>query len=314
MIPKHLIDMGNRPKDLVFDISNVLYRTYFAAAKKEAETAAGMALHTAFTTLNKYFKQEQPDRVVMAFDRSSWRKVYTASDDCVSKLKYKGTRRQDMTPRERQQFMEFLAHLKEFEQMIRDFTKIIPLAADGLEADDLMSGWVESHPEHDQVIITTDSDMSQLLRMSHVRIVSPATNKDDATLEKFDNNPDYYLFQKCVRGDKTDNVQSAYPGVRETRIKKAYTDPYEFEQMMDVTWKNHDGRIMSVRELYQENRLLIDLSRQPDEIKEKIAETIFEAETAKRKYQHFKVLKFCGKHDLKRIVEGIDNYIPMLNA
>ena len=51
---------------LVFDISNLLYRTFFVQRQENDETLAGIAAHSALVTLNKYFKKYKPDRVVMA--------------------------------------------------------------------------------------------------------------------------------------------------------------------------------------------------------------------------------------------------------
>ncbi|TFH08230.1 MAG: hypothetical protein E4H14_06805, partial [Candidatus Thorarchaeota archaeon] len=106
-------------KYLVFDISNLLYRTFFAQRQENDETLAGLATHSALVTLNKYFRQHKPDRVVMAFDRSSWRKDYTASPECLSKKPYKGNRRKDMSPAQQAKFQRFMNHLSEFETLIR---------------------------------------------------------------------------------------------------------------------------------------------------------------------------------------------------
>lgn len=307
-------------KYLVFDISNMLYRTFFVQREETDETLAGLAMHSALVTLNKYFRQHKPDRVVMAFDRQSWRKEYTASDKCLSKKPYKGNRRKDMTPAQALKYERFLHHLAEFEQLISTQTTIITLAGDGLEADDLIAGFCQMHKDSDDqiVLISSDTDMLQLLRYPNVRIISPANDKEQF-LSEYDDDPLYYLFTKCIRGDPTDNVQSAYPRVRSDRIRKVYeakqdiTQAEVYENFMKETWTNQDGTVFRVEQIYDENRLLIDLEKQPRDIRIRIGETLADAMDKERKFSLFFMLKFIGKYKLVKIKESIDQFIPMLS-
>lgn len=310
--------MSNREKHLVFDISNLLYRTFHKSVKAHPESAIGMALHSAFVTLMKYYRMVKPDLVVMAFDRSSWRKSYTASDACLSKAPYKGNRtklRKEMSPTEKAIYAAFKEHLVEFEHMISSVTKVVSLAADQLEADDLMSGWVQMyHKDADITLITTDSDMSQLLKFENVTIISPATSKP-VTLDKFDGDPEYFLYTKCIRGDDSDNIMSAFPRVRQTRIRKAYDDNYEHLQLMEATWTDHDGNEVRVGDRFAENRLLIDLLQQPEDIAQLIVDTIVRGveDANNRTFKIFDVVRFCGKHELQNIQDRISDFAPMLS-
>ena len=299
---------------LVFDISNLLHRTFFAQRDLDEETVAGMAGHVALVTLNKYFKMYKPHSVIMAFDRSSWRKVYTASDECVSKKPYKGNRRQNMTPSQEAKFQQFLGHLAEFEALVRDNTTIATLAQDTLEADDLIAGFTQIYADEDNeiIIISADSDLLQLTKHPNVVVVSPATDKPQ-TLDDYDGDPLYYLFQKCVRGDSTDNVQSAFPRVRSTRIRKAYDDEFERVQMMMETWTDHNDVTFVVGDLFKENQKLIDLEKQPPNIRKLIYETVDAEMDRSRQFSMFHILKFLGKYKLNKIKEGMDQYIPLLS-
>ena len=301
-------------KYLVFDISNLLHRTFFAQRDLDDETIAGMATHTALVTLNKYFKMYKPHVVVMAFDRSSWRKLYTASDECVSKKPYKGNRRQDMTPSQEAKFQRFMNHLKEFEALIRDNTTIMTLAKDTLEADDLIAGFAQVYNDDDNdiIIISADSDLLQLTKYTNVSVISPATDKPQS-LEDFEGDPEYYVFQKCIRGDSTDNVQSAFPRVRATRILKAYKDEFERVQLMKETWTDQNETMFVVGDLFKENEKLINLEKQPKDIRKLIFQTIDEEANRPRQFSMFYILKFIGKYKLNKIKEGIDQYIPLLS-
>ncbi len=308
-------------KILVFDISNMLYRTFFANKKVHSvEESAGLAQHSALITLNKYFRNFKPHKVVMAFDRTSWRKAYTANELCISGKPYKGNRRQNMTPAEKEMFAKFIKHLDDFESMMTKQTSVVCLASDGLEADDLVAGVVEMFPDDEVVIVSADKDLMQLLRSPNVKLIDPASGKDRRLLlnEDYDGDVDYFMFEKCIRGDTGDNVQSAFPGVRKTRIKKAYTDAFEQVNLMNETWSfgekgTDEFKEFVVKELYEENRLLMDLNEQPGVIKDRMQVTIEDAFENPGEYSHFHFLKFLGKYELKKISEQIDNFVRMLS-
>lgn len=300
---------------LVFDVSNLLFRTFFVQRGNEDDvTLAGMATHMALTTLNKYFKQYKPKMgVVMAFDRSSWRKEYTNSDECHPATKpYKGNRRKDMSPAQQAKYAKFIDHLREFENLIMEHTTITTLVGERLEADDVIAGFCQINDGDDIVIISADSDLLQLTKHKNVKLVSPATDKEQS-LDNFDNDPEYYVFQKCMRGDPTDNVQSAYPRLRQARIKLAYEDPYERTKLMKETWTDEKNQTILVEDMFKENQKLIDLEKQPKDIRVAILQTVDEALDKKRKFSMFHLLKFCNRYQLKKIIESIDHFIPMLS-
>jgi hypothetical protein len=301
-------------KYLMFDISNMLYRTFYANQSMDDITQAGLAHHSALTTLNKYYKHYNPHKIIMTFDRVNWRKRYSESDLCYSGKVYKGQRRKSMTPREKEKYELFKEHLADFEEIIREHTSIICLAHDGLEADDLMAGVAQKFCDegHEIIGISADKDLMQLLRYENFTLVDPATGRP-RNLNEFNGDADYFMFQKCLRGDAGDNVPSAYPRIRKTKIQEAYTDPYVCANIMNHTWTDADGREVLVKRMFNENSLMMDLSRQPQCVRRLIDETIEEGFANPGTFNHFKFLRFCGKYELKRISEKLENYVPMLS-
>jgi len=302
-------------KILTVDISNILYRTFFANKAEDGKTIAGLAQHRALTTLNKYYKQFRPDVLVLAFDRPNWRKTYTKSGGCLTWKIYKGQRRKGMAPSQKTKYELFLEHLTEFETMMRIHTAVVCLAADGLEADDLMAGIAQKFGDNDTdevILVSSDKDLMQLLRHKNVTLLSPDTGKN-RTLDDYDNDADYFMFQKCFRGDAGDNVQSAYPRIRSTKIRKAYDDPFFCVNLMNETWTNENGDAVLVRDMFDENKLLMDLTDQPESIRKKMDATIEEGLSNPGAYSHFHFLKFCGKYDLKRISEQAELFVKMLS-
>lgn len=299
---------------LCFDISNLLYRTFYANKNEDAITISGLAMHQALLTLNKYFKEYPANKIVMAFDRPNWRKVYTKTDTCVSGKIYKGNRRKDMSQKEEAKYKSFLDHLTDFERLMKEHTSVICLAAVGLEADDLVGGFCQNYTsnENEIIVVSTDKDFLQVLSGTNVRLINPADGKP-RTLDEWEGNADLFMYEKAIRGDAGDNVQSAYPRVRKTRIMKAWNDPVEHVNMMNETWTNQDGKEFIVKDLFKENELLMDLRKQPEGIRELINETIDAEMADPGSYSYFEFLRFCGKYGLKKVAEQAEKFAPMLS-
>lgn len=301
---------------VVVDATNLLYRSFYANKNEDDITIAGLAHFSALLSLNKYFKIFKPTKgMVLLFDRPNWRKPYTRSEMCVSKRVYKDNRRKDQTPADKAKFEAFLEHIADFESMINTHTSVVCLAADRLEADDLAGGFIKKYANHDNeiVVVSSDKDYIQLLGFPNVRLIDPASGKD-RTLDEWDGDAKLFMFEKCIRGDAGDNVQSAYPRCRKTRIVKAYNDKLEYTNMMHETWTHPDGRTMVVKEMVEENNLLMNLTEQPEDVIEVINTTIDEGMNNRGQYSHFHFLKFCGKYGLKKVADQAEQFVPLLNS
>ena len=129
-----------------------------------------------------------------------------------------------------------------------------------------------------------------------------------------------------MRGDTSDNVFSAYPGVRTkgSRNKVGLTEAFEdrdskgfnWNNLMLQRWTDHNGEEHRVLEDYERNQVLIDLTRQPDDIKEIIANTIAEniEENKNISQVGIRLMKFCNLFDLQKIIDQAQSYAEPLNA
>jgi hypothetical protein len=129
-----------------------------------------------------------------------------------------------------------------------------------------------------------------------------------------------------MRGDTSDNVFSAYPGVRtkgtskKVGLTEAFEDRaskgYSWNNLMLQRWTDHNGVEHRVLEDYERNRRLIDLTHQPEDIKAIITETIVEATSANKNISQvgLRLMKFCGLYDLKKISDQAQAYAEPLNA
>ena len=81
------------------------------------------------------------------------------------------------------------------------------------------------------------------------------------------------------------------------------------------SWKDKDEKNIVVSDRYEHNKMLIDLSCQPDEIKLNIAETIASVYSEKKKVKnillHF--MKFTKKYELVYLTNNYKELLVLLN-
>jgi 5'-3' exonuclease len=208
------------------------------------------------------------------------------------------------------------------------------------EGDDIIARWIALHPQDEHVVISSDTDFVQLLA-ENVKQYNGITDelhtiegifdaKGKAVIDKKTKepkkipDPKWLLFEKCMRGDSSDNVFSAYPGVRtkgtknKVGLQEAYADRekqgYFYNNLMLQRWTDPDGVEHKVLDDYKRNRELIDLTAQPQEIKELVDATIREQVSHKDIGQvGVRFMQFCGKYELNKCSEAADSFGRWLN-
>ena len=123
-----------------------------------------------------------------------------------------------------------------------------------------------------------------------------------------------------MRGDPTDNVFSAFPKVRKNKLLEAFEDRksqgFIWNNIMLSKWVDHEGNEHRVKEDYERNKELIDLTRQPDHIKQIITDTIKEATSTPKSSTQVGIylMKFCHLFDLQKITDLAGQYAAPLNG
>jgi phage gp46-like protein len=81
-------------------------------------------------------------------------------------------------------------------------------------------------------------------------------------------------------------------------------------------WVDHNGEEHRVLDDYERNRILIDLTAQPTEVREKITGTIQTSIDANKNISQVgvRLMKFCNLYDLKKISDQAQAYAEPLNA
>jgi 5'-3' exonuclease len=324
-------------KYALLDTANIFFRARHVASRNtDLDEKVGMALHLTLASINQIVRKFNVDHVVVCLEGKSWRKSFYEP--------YKKNRIVDtlsQTEAEIEENKMFWQTYEAFTTHMREKTNTSVLRHPEAEADDIIARFVHLHPMDEHFIISSDTDYDQLITERVVRY-NGITNElitingflkengkpviDKKTKEpKLLEDPQYLLFKKCMRGDGTDNVFSAYPGVREKGSKnkvglvEAYSDRvkqgFSWNNLMLQRWSDHNDVEHRVREDYERNRILIDLTAQPQEIKDKVDTSIREGVRTTTTPQvgiHF--MRFCGKYDLTKISEQVETYAKWLNA
>ena len=320
---------------ILVDTANTFFRARHVV-RGDIDTKVGMALHITLNSVKKAWTAFKADHVVFCLEGRSWRKDFYAP--------YKRNRqvaRDKLTPTESAEDTAFWEIFDEFKNFVTEKTNCTVMRHPQLEADDLIAGWVQSHPNDTHIIISTDGDFAQLIA-PNVKQYNGVANMtithegyfDDKGKSVIDKktkeakpapNPAFMLFEKCMRGDTSDNVFSAYPGVRTkgTKNKVGLIEAYEDKQskgfnwnnMMLQRWTDHNGDEHRVLDDYNRNVVLCDLTAQPADIREIINTTITEHAIPKEITQvGMRLMKFCAKWDMQRIADQAQSYAEPLQA
>jgi 5'-3' exonuclease len=321
---------------ILVDTANTFFRARHVI-NGDADIKLGMAFHITLNSVKKAWQDFNGSHVIFCLEGRSWRKDYYTP--------YKAQRtaaRAAHTEKEADEEKIFWEAFDTFKDFIIDKTNCTVLQNPRLEADDLIAGFIQSHPNDNHVIISTDTDFVQLIApnvkqyngvmettITHEGIFDAKGKRviDKKTQEpKAIPDPEWLLFEKCMRGDTSDNVFSAYPGVRtkgtskKVGLTEAFEDRkskgYNWNNLMLQRWTDHNGIEHRVLEDYERNRRLIDLSHQPEDIKAIIKDTITTATSANKNISQvgIRLIKFCNLYDLKKIADQAQSYAEPLNA
>lgn len=321
---------------ILVDSANTFFRVRHVM-RGSVEDKVGLSIHTVLGSVRKAWRDFNGDHVIFCLEGRSWRK-----DHYLPYKRQRSEARAAQSPKEAEEDKVFWETFDQFKGFITDKTNCTVLQHPRLEADDLIAGWIQTHPNDNHVIISTDGDFAQLVspNVKQFNGVMGITTTHEGYFDekgkpvvdkktkqvKSAPDPEWVIFEKCMRGDTSDNVFSAYPGVREkgtknkVGLREAFADRHSkgwaWNNLMLQRWTDHEGVEHRVLDDYNRNRLLLDLTAQPEEIRTIIIETI-KSEISKNKnipQVGVRLLKFCSEYDLQKISEQVQSYAEPLNA
>ena len=322
----------------LIDTANTFFRArHVASRNSDPEEKAAFALHLTLASINQVVRNYQIDHVVVCLEGRSWRKdVYGP---------YKKNRIVDTLSQTEDEVAENALFWETYEKLttfFKDKTNVSVLRHERAEADDMIARFIHVHPNDKHYIVSTDTDYIQLISENVMQYNGvnnelitltgywkdngkPVIDKKTKEPKLLADTPEYSLFLKCVRGDASDNVFTAYPRAPEkgsknrVGIREAFEDRHKqgfnFNNFMLQRWTDHEGVEQRVRDCFERNKMLIDLTAQPQEIKDLVDQRIKESVRVTSTPQvgvHF--LKFCGKFNLEKISQNAEAYSRWLNA
>ena len=323
-------------KYVLIDTANMFFRARHGAFRaSDTWEKIGFALHITLMAANKVARRFEADHVVFALEGRSWRKDFYKP--------YKNNRavaRAALTEAEQDEDKMFWETYDNLTKYLAERTNCSVVRCPTAEGDDIIARWIALHPQDEHIIISSDTDFVQLVA-PNVKQYNGITDelitiegifdaKGKAVIDKKTKepktipNPQWLLFEKCMRGDSSDNVFSAYPGVRtkgtknKIGLQEAFEDRekqgYAWNNLMLQRWTDHDSVEHRVLDDYERNVHLVDLTAQPQEIKDKVDTAIIEQMSHKDVGQvGVRFMQFCGKYELNKLSEQADSFGRWMN-
>lgn len=269
-------------RNLIIDTNNLAFIVRHSKVKTPTNLAHKETMVAEFIFLNmllfvlSFAKNNKMDSLVICLEGTDvWRKgIYP---------EYKANREYD----DDAYYPEVLRAIDIFQSYMREYTAATVLKHNKMEADDLIAVWCQMSEGVENVILSSDNDFIQLTD-DHTFCYSPHV-KDWLTADDVM----FSLFVKCIRGDRNDNIRSAYPRVRLTKLQEAWEDSYKMINLLETVMD--DGR--KVNDALEFNMTLIDLKAQPQQHREDVVEMI--KSFVPGSYGMFKTLKYLKQLGLK---------------
>lgn len=273
--------------NLIVDLSNIVWNSYYGDFKPstgnlDAQFLESLLVQETIKRILSYYRKFQATGMLIACDSgTTWRKsIYP---------EYKANRQKETILH----FDKVMKTMNDLKTLFNEATNVQAISCNMAEGDDVIyvASKMSAAPT---VIISSDKDFIQLLD-GNTRLYAPVILE-----ERKSEDVDYDLFVKCIRGDMADNVTSAYPRVRTTKLEEAFKNPAQLANMMNIF--TTDG--YRVGDLYKRNRKLIDLSEIPSYVKDDIEGAIRHQKPCG--YSYIKLLKALKKCDVLELDEKLE--------
>jgi len=298
---------------ILVDTANTFFRARHVIRGDTSEKV-GMAIHIMMNSIKKAWQDFEGSHLIFCLEGRSWRKDHYAP--------YKRNRKETieaMSEKEKEENEVFWECYDDFCDFIRTKTNATVLRNPRTDKDlnQLVAPNVKQYNGVTEITLTNEGWFDQKKNpVIDKKLKAPKPAPDT----------EWMIFEKAMRGDPSDNIFSAYPGVRtkgtknKIGLQEAFADRHEkgytWNNLMLSKWVDHDGKEHRVLEDYERNRLLVDLHAQPEAIREELDQTIAQAKSENKNIDQvgIRFMRFCAKYDLNRISEQAQMYVEPFNA
>ena len=281
---------------ILVDFSGIAVAT-IAVNKVNDESMLRHMILNSLRMYNKKFRQTHGQMILCCDAGNNWRRSYFPQ--------YKANRkktRDDSTF----DWNEAFRIMNLVREEIKENFPYKVLHVDGCEADDIIGTMVEHTQEfgqyEDVMIVSSDKDFLQLQKYPNVRQWSHMQKK-----EIKDNNPKLNLIEKILTGDAGDGVPNILShddtfvnGDRQTPLSRKKKDVIiedlsDGELLYAASWYRN----------YQRNEMLIDLTKTPNDLREKIIDDFWITEPDKRS----RVFPYLINKNMKMLIESVEEFL-----
>lgn len=281
---------------IIFDFNQVAISSLMeqiGSSKKPVEESLvrHMILNVIRTYVKKFKATHGPEVVIACDNKHYWRR------DIFPQYKASRKKNRDASGHDWASIFECLHKIKE---ELKENSPYKVVDVDTCEADDIIAVLTMKYAAHGKVmILSSDKDFAQLQKFPNVEQFSPI-------LKKFikEQLPAAQLKQMIIRGDKGDgipNILSPDNVFTEGGRQKPITE------VKIIQWMNQQPEDFCVGEMlrnYKRNEMLIDLSKIPSNLQEKILDKYDSVQPKTRQV----FMNYMINNRLKNLLEVIDEF------
>lgn len=281
---------------IIFDfnqvaISNLMEQIGSSKTSVEEGLVRHMILNTIRTYVKKFKDSHGPEVVIACDNKNYWRREIFPH--------YKASRKKarEASGHDWNSIFECLNKIRD---ELKDNSPYKVISVDTCEADDIIATLVQKYSSTQKIIIlSSDKDFAQLQKFPNVEQFSPILKK--YIKEPF---PAAHLKQMIIRGDKGDGVPNILSnddvfviGGRQKPITEAKI----------IGWMNQEPKDFCNEEMlrnYSRNEILIDLTKIPQDLVNKILHTYDTAICHSKNC----FLNYMIANRLKNLIEVLDDF------
>ena len=288
---------------ILIDFTQIAIGSLMVAINRGGENVDDGLIRTLVLNNLKYyrgrFNEKYGELVICCDSKHYWRRDYFPN--------YKANRKKDRASSGHDWDFIFTS-LNDVRDEIKEHFPYKVLEVYGAEADDIIATLVKYEKSDDTVIISSDKDFIQL--HSHkVKQYSPVS-------KKFVNGsvPLEYLREHIIKGDRSDGVPNVLSpddtfteSKRQKPIRKTMLitlteamEKWEPKDLFQLAKCNRDTWVRN----WQRNETLIDLSKIPDDVRDKILREFKDAQTGDRSM----LFNYFVEKKLNKLIQSIGDF------
>lgn len=276
---------------IIFDyqqiaISNLMEQIGSSKSSVDENLVRHMILNTIRTYVKKFKNSHGPEVIIACDNRNYWRRDYFPH--------YKAGRKKARAA-SGHDWSSIFESLNKIREELKESSPYKVIDVDGAEADDIIGTLVQKYSATEKImILSSDKDFAQLQRYPNVEQFSPILKK--FIKEPF---PLVQLKQLIIRGDKGDGIPNI---LSSDDIFVVGSRQKPITESKIIKWLNQDPKEFCNDEMFRNftrNELMIDLTKVPIHLKEKILNT-YESSKGKTK-QEF--MNYMIANRLKNLIE-----------